>query len=250
MEKISIPNSQGKAIAAVVHHSETPTNRLAILCSGYLDSKDYHGLVELAKTLTVQGYTVVRFDATGIWDSEGSIEEYTMSQYLKDIASVLETMIYRQHYSHILLGGHSRGGVMAILYAARDARISSVLAIMPSTPSLSIQRRAPWEQNGFEVSLRNLPDKTGTLEFRVPFSHVLDREQYDVLHDVNKLHVPLILLAGELDTVVPPDNVRQIFDAANEPKQFILMPGIGHDYRHNLDEVQKVNKEIVNLLKL
>ncbi len=119
---------------------------------------------------------------------------------------------------------------------------------MPSQPYLDVQRRAKWQQTGFEVSQRDLPHQTGIRAFRVPFSHVIDREQYNVLEDVKKIHVPLILVAGELDTIVAPEKVKQIFDQANEPKQFILMQGIGHDYRHNLSEIEKVNKEIIKAL--
>src|SRR3989338_5134444 len=126
MEKVTIKNSLGKNISAIVTSPETKTDRLAILCPGYLDSKDYAHLVELAKTLVTKGYTTVRFDPTGTWESEGDISDYTTTQYLVDIKSVLEYMLREHNFKHVLLGGHSRGGQVAILYAARDARISLI----------------------------------------------------------------------------------------------------------------------------
>ena len=249
MEKVKIPNSSGKNISAVTDYPKTKTDKLAILCPGYLDSKDYSHLVELAKTLTKHGYTVVRFDPTGTWESDGDISDYTTTQYLDDIKSVLDFMLAQHTYTHILLGGHSRGGQLSILYAARDPRISLVLAIMPSSARTFVgSRREEWQKTGVSISQRDLPDKTGSKEFRIPYSHVLDRDKYDVVKDVARVHVPLILITGELDTVVLPKYVKEIFDAANEPKQFISIPGIGHDYRHNAKEIDNVNAQIIKAL--
>ena len=158
--KKTIPSSKGN-LAAVIHYPETKTERLAILCPGYLDSKDYDHLVRLAEVLTERGYTVVRFDPTGTWESEGSISEYLTSQYLNDIKNVLEYMLREGDYRYVLLGGHSRGGMVSILYAARDPRISLVLGIMPSSGrSMVGKRREDWQRSGFSISTRDVPGKT------------------------------------------------------------------------------------------
>jgi len=158
-------------------------------------------------------------------------------------------MLRQSNYKYILLGGHSRGGQVSILYAARDQRISIVLGIMPSSGPLTGQRREEWEKTGVSVSQRDLPDdRERKREFRVPFHHVLDRDQYDVVGDIKKLRCPIILIAGELDDLVLAEDVKEIFDNANKPKKFFIIPGIGHDYRLNDDEVKLVNKEILKFL--
>ncbi|MFH0853416.1 MAG: alpha/beta hydrolase [bacterium] len=248
IKKTTIPSTKGK-LAAAIHYSESKTDKLAILCPGFLDSKDYLGLVGLAEELAGRDYMVVRFDPTGTWESEGDSSDYNNTQYLIDIKSVLEYMLGLDSYQHILLGGHSRGGQLSILYAARDPRISMVLGIMPSSDhSLAGKRREDWQKNGVSISNRDLPDKSGTIEYRVPYSHVVDREKYDVVEDVKKITAPIILLAGELDKLVLPEHVKEIYDNANEPKKLIIVPGIGHDYRHRENEVKVVNKIILEQL--
>lgn len=243
-----IPSTKGN-LAAAIHYPENKTDKLAILCPGYLDSKDYRQLVGLAEALTERGYTIVRFEPTGTWKSEGDISDYTTSQYLEDIKNVLEYMLSRANYKHILLGGHSRGGQVSILYAARDSRIFIVLGIMPSSGPIQGQRREEWEKAGVSISQRDLPnDEDKTREFRVPFNHVLDRDQYDAVGDAKKIKVPIILIAGELDDLVPPDDVKEIYNKANEPKKFVVIPNIGHDYRHNDNEVKIVNEKILEQL--
>lgn len=250
MEKIKISNLKNKNIAAVVNYPKEKTDKLAILCPGYLDSKDYRGLSNLAEKLSGKDYVVVRFDPIGTWESEGDISEYTTTQYLADIKSVLEYMLSQRDYKIILLGGHSRGGKMSILYAARDSRITSVLAIMASSGPIEGQGREEWEKSEVKISQRDLPDdESKKIEFCVPFSHVLDHDQYDALADVKKIKTPIIFIAGELDEVVPAEDVKEIFDNANEPKKFIIIPNIGHDYRYNPSETEIVNNKIMEILE-
>ena len=250
MEKVKIPNSKGQNVAAVIERPKAKTEKLAILCPGFLDTKDYDHLVELAKVLADRGYTVVRFDPTGTWESEGEITDYTTSQYLSDVKSVLEYMLRESGYKNILLGGHSRGGMVSILYAARDPRISAVVGIMPSSPHSAFikHRREQWKRGGFRISKRDAPGTSEKREFRVPYAHAGDRDKFNVLKDVKRVHVPVVLLTGSLDVTVLPENVREIFDKANEPKQFIAIPKIGHDYRHNLSEIKIVNDKILEAL--
>lgn len=249
MEKIKILNSKGKNIVAVVHYPEKPTDRLAILCPGYLDSKDYKHMVGLAEALTKQKYTVVRFDPTGTWESEGDISEYTTTQCLSDIKSIIEYMFQKGGYAYLLLGGHSRGGMISILYAAHNPGVSAVLAIMPSSPySMSGKHRDEWQKTGFSVSQRNIPDREEKKEFRVPYSHAQDNDKYNVIDDVKKVKVPIVFLTGTLDEVVLPEDVKRIFNNANEPKRYILMDDIGHDYRHNQSEVEVVDDKIIKAL--
>ena len=247
MEGIKIQSSKGK-IAVVIHRPRIKTEKLAILCPGHLDSKDYSHLVYLANDLAVLGYTVVRFDPTGTWDSDGSISDYTTTQCFVDIRSIIEYMLRAENFKDILLGGHSRGGVVSKLYAVRDPRVSVVLAIMPPYSlirTVNKDKIEKWKVEGFRTSVRDIPNSQEKKEFKVPYSEVEDGKQYDVLNDVEKLHTPLILVAGELDDVILPEDVRLIYNKANEPKQFILLEGINHDYRHNIDEIKKVNQLVL-----
>jgi uncharacterized protein len=248
IKKIKIPSGKGN-LSASVHSPANTTDRLAILCPGFLDSKDYRHLVRLADELCDNGFAVVRFNPIGTWDSGGTISDYTTSQYLKDIQVVLEYMLDREKYTHILLGGHSRGGQVSILYAAKDPRISMVLGIMPSSGPMDGPAREEWEKNGIKISKRDLPDnKNKEKQFEVPFNHVLDSDKYDTVAAVKRISVPKIFITGELDDTVPAEDVEELFNNANEIKKFVNIPNIGHGYRRDENEISIVNKEILKQL--
>ena len=160
-------------------------------------------------------------------------------------------MLKEGDFSHILIGGHSRGGKVALMYAAGDPRISAVLGIMPSS-SRNIHtdaRRIEWKKKGYHVSSRDVPGTDEKKEFRLPYSHVEDNDRYNVLDFVKQIHVPIYLFAGEKDEAIPPSEVKRTYDEANEPKRFVIIPNIGHNYRFSDDEVEVVNKVIFRSLQ-
>lgn len=58
-----------------------------------------------------------------------------------------------------------------------------------------------------------------------PFLHT----KYDVKEKIKKTKVPLLVLHGERDEIVPIEQGREVFDAAPEPKKFFTIAGAGHN---------------------
>lgn len=243
MLQVKIPLSDGKQIAVTVHEPEKSSGVLAILCPGYLDSKDYTHLVELSKILGKRGYAVARFDPLGTWESEGAMDDYTMAHYIEAITAVKNFMLKNGNYKTIVLGGHSRGGRMSIIYAATHPDISYVIAIMPSVGR--DKTKTDDEDARTKRSTRDLPnDKSQKKRYDVPSAIVLDGLRYNALEHIAHVKAPILFIAGEKDTVVPVEEVRDIYNKAVSSKELRIIPNIGHDYRHSLEEVLLVNQEI------
>src|SRR6188472_3031779 len=85
--------------------------KLAILIPGRLDTKDYVNFVSHAKYLSGRGFFVVGFDPPGTWESPGTTDLVTTTNYIKAIDELIE---YYGNKPTLLLG-HSRGGAAATL---------------------------------------------------------------------------------------------------------------------------------------
>jgi uncharacterized protein len=48
------------------------------------------------------------------------------------------------------------------------------------------------------------------------------------------------VIAGDRDNVVPASLSRRLFDAAAEPKQYVVIPGVGHNDQGLLDGRQMI----------
>lgn len=70
--------------------------------------------------------------------------------------------------------------------------------------------------------------------------HWLLRDQYDSLAKIKDVHMPLLLLHGMLDDVVPVKFGKRLFAAANEPKQVEYVPEAGHNNVYNLRTQQLI----------
>lgn len=55
------------------------------------------------------------------------------------------------------------------------------------------------------------------------------RARYDSLKKISGVGAPLLMLHGDSDDIVPIKAGRTLFDAANEPKSFYVVPGAGHN---------------------
>lgn len=243
-EKIKIKSTKG-FLSAIIHHPENDSDKLAILCPGYLDTKDYPHLASLSHDLCNNGFISLRFDPTGTWESEGEIEDYNISQYLLDIESILNHMNLQKRYKTILLGGHSRGGQVSVLYAAEDPRITHVLGIMPSHYPIKPEKVEKWKTAGIKTSHLDIPGSHYSRTFDVPFSYVVDRDQYNTLSAIQKIKAPIFLIAGENDRISTPKEVYELYSHAKDLKGFVELPDMAHNYRLNNDDIRRINKTIL-----
>ena len=180
-------------------------------------------------------------------------KDYSISEYLENITQVINSV--KKTYSNlkkIILVVHSIGGMVAIIYASMHKEISGVVSIMPPQTYFreeNSKRDAEWAKEKYRLSERHLPwDETKVIQFNVPYSFAEDAKKYSALESVSKVKVPLFLIAGGQDTLIPPESIKEIYNKANQPKEFILLKEVGHDFRKNKKETEIVNatiKEIV-----
>ena len=107
---------------------------------------------------------------------------------------------------NIVLFGHSLGTGVATQMAAEF----HVRGLMLLAPYLSIPKMA---QHNYPI---------------YPVEYVvLDRFEND--GKIGSIHVPLLIVNGANDQIIPPSQGKLLFSLANEPKEFHSLPGRGHN---------------------
>jgi len=73
----------------------------------------------------------------------------------------------------------------------------------------------------------SIPDVGAKQYWYLPV-HLLATEKYDSLAKIGKVRAPLFIFHGADDGVIPVSQSEQLFNAANEPKERLVIPGAGH----------------------
>jgi pimeloyl-ACP methyl ester carboxylesterase len=96
-----------------------------------------------------------------------------------------------------------------------------------SAVSLELALDHPAAALVLEAPFTSVPDvaRTTLLAPLAPFV----RTRYESLARVPRLRMPLLVMQGDRDEVIPPALGRRLFDAAPRPKRYYAIPGAGHN---------------------
>ena len=138
----------------------------------------------------------------------------------------------------MVLAGHSLGGICIALYAIQHPGTVHALAPLGTVVSGQLSTQSPqyahgelqqWEKTGWRM--QESRSRPGVIK-KLKWSHMVDRLQYDVLPEVHKLTMPVLLVTGELDTSCPPAHQQILFDVLPVGKKELhIIPGAPHTFR-------------------
>jgi fermentation-respiration switch protein FrsA (DUF1100 family) len=72
--------------------------------------------------------------------------------------------------------------------------------------------------------------------------------EFDNLNKIQSLSVPLVILQGDKDKVVPPKMAQRLFNQAREPKAIYLIPDGGHNDLFRVGD-EKYKSAWINLVR-
>lgn len=184
----------------------------AILCHGLISSKESAKYLSLSQILADNGIASCRFDFQGCGESEGSIEETTLTKRVGDLDAVCDWTIAHPSIdaSRIGLLGSSFGGSTSLVKAARDRRIRCLC--LWATP--------------FKLENKEDPSAEGIVFKEDIYT---DFATYDLLAEARKVSQGLVV-HGKMDEVVPFSEGEAIFSNLKEPKRLELIEGGDHTF--------------------
>jgi pimeloyl-ACP methyl ester carboxylesterase len=182
-------------------------------------------MLEYAQVLHQAGYSTLLFDFRGRGDSDG--DAVTLGFYeQQDVLAAVEYLRSRDDVDIGRVGalGISMGGAVAILAAAQEPAIRTVVA---DSPFESAEQAI---EEGFTrvVGLPAFPFAPITLQFikwRLGASPdgVIPRDYIAAISPR-----PILIIHGLADTAVSSANSESLFAAALDPKELWLLPGVNH----------------------
>jgi len=212
---------------------------------------------QLADALAERGFMVLRYDKRGVGQSGGRIETVTLEDYADDVMAVIKWLGKRDDVDprRMAVVGHSEGGSVAMLAAAKEKKIASIV-LVAATGSTGAD--LVLEQQRHQLELMKLPDTERQqkieLQQKVQAAVISEKGwegvpeevrrqadtawfksllQFDPARVMPQIKQPILILQGDLDTQVPPHHAEQLAELARKrkkapPIESVHLPGVNH----------------------
>lgn len=225
-EKIKFKNEKGQKLAARLELPENEPRGFAIFAHCFTCNKNFTAVRNIGKALTGEGIAVLRFDFTGLGESEGDFENTNFSSNVEDLISAANFLKENYTPPKILIG-HSLGGAAVIFAASKIDSVEAVATVgAPSDPrhvSHLFADEIP------EIKARGEARLTiGGREFNIQNQFLEDMNEKNMTLRLEELRKALLVMHSPQDTVVGIDNAAEIYQAAWHPKSFISLDGADH----------------------
>ncbi len=230
-ERLKYPGAFGTELAARLDRPAGPRGAeepaaYALFAHCFTCSKDLKAVGRISRALVARGIAVLRFDFTGLGESEGDFADTNFSSNLDDLLATADYLRQTRQAPKLLIG-HSLGGAAVLAAAARVPESVAVATIGAPSDTRHLKdtllRSAPElaEADEAEVVL-------GGRTFRVKRQFLDDLHRQQVLAAVGELGRALLIFHSPVDEVVDVDHARRIYQAAPHPKSFVSLDGADH----------------------
>ena len=237
--KLSIPTNTHTLNAKLEVPSDNKIKQYAIFAHCFTCNSDLGVVRHISRSLTQKGIAVLRFDFTGLGQSEGTFTDTNFSGNVSDILKVNEYLAEYYQAAEILIG-HSLGGTAILMAAAKLKNIKAMVTI--GSPS-----EASHVQHLFEHQKEKI-EKTGEAEVNIggrPFNikkqFIDDLQETNVLKVVKSLRIPYLILHSPQDKIVEISNASELYQSAFHPKSFISLDGADHLLSRKVDALYAAN---------
>jgi dipeptidyl aminopeptidase/acylaminoacyl peptidase len=224
-ERVSFVTEDGVPLAGWLIGPDHPGKKTPgiIICHGLGANRS--DFTDLAVMLARRGYWVLAFDFRAHGESGGSRSSLGHHEQ-KDVLAALAFLAERPGIDRNRIGifGFSLGGSTAILTAARTGKFAAVAADSSFT---SLRDQAREAITGF-YHLPSFPFvNLAVLGYEMYFQTAVRNIAPEFV--IGKIApVPVFIIAGEGDEMIPVVNGRRLFRAAQEPKELWVIPVGGH----------------------
>lgn len=197
-----------------------------ILAHCFTCTSNWTAIRNISRALNLHGLGVLRFDFTGLGESEG---DFSATNFTSNIADLLTAARYLEtHYrAPSLLVGHSLGGA-AVLCAAQQ--LESVRAVVTiGAPYEPVHLEHLLSGGLAEIEAQGAAEvHIGGRPFRIQQQFIDDIRQYNTHDSINRLGRALLVMHSPQDRIVAIDNAASIYGAARHPKSFVSLDGADH----------------------
>lgn len=238
-ERYEFPNTRGEKLAAVLDLPLGEATAFALFAHCFTCGKDIRAAKSISERLAAHGIAVLRFDFTGLGDSQGEFANTHFTSNVDDLVAAADHL-RKNRKAPALLIGHSLGGAAVLAAAHRIAEARAVVTIAaPADPAhvtglFKDDVGTIRDKGEVDVRLAGRP-------FRIRREFLDDIAEQMLMDRVANLKKALLIFHSPTDPTVGIDNASRIFTTAKHPKSFVSLAGADHLLSKRTDAIYVAN---------
>ena len=227
--KVAFRGATGEKLAAVLELPDggEPAG-WAVFAHCFTCTKDIFSARHMTAGLARRGFGVMRFDFTGLGESEGDFAAANFSSNVRDLVCAADFMREADGTdAPVLMVGHSLGGAAVLAAAGEVPEVRAVATVgAPAEPAhvahlFTGAENEIREKGEAEVLLAGRP-------FKIRRQFLDDIEGAKLAGKIRGLNRALLIFHSAADATVDIGNARKIFEAARHPKSFVSLDRADH----------------------
>lgn len=225
--KVSFTSASGESLSGILESpSGASPHNYVVFAHCFTCTKNLNAIRHISAALVANGFAVLKFDFTGLGDSEGEFAETSFTSNVSDLTRAAD-FLSDNYGAPTMLVGHSLGGAAVLAAAEKIPGIKAVATIgAPCAPEhIEHLFDGAWDQ--FEKS-GQAKINIGGRSFIIGKQFIDDIRAQDPLRTIGRLKRALMIMHSPGDTIVGIDNAACIYQAARHPKSFISLDGADH----------------------
>ncbi|MDP1618170.1 bifunctional alpha/beta hydrolase/OsmC family protein [Phenylobacterium sp.] len=223
--RFDFENAAGRRLSGVLETGVSPPRAYVVFAHCFTCDKRSHAAVRISRALADKGFGVLRFDFTGLGESEGDFGA-GLSSDVADVVSAVEAMNAAGHEVQVLVG-HSFGGAAVLAAAGQCPTVRAVAVVNAPASAEHVLRHIEGAEASGEIE-GPVPVEIAGRKFELGAGFIADLAEQDQTQRIAHLKRALLILHAPRDEVVGIDNATEIFVAARHPKSFISLDDADH----------------------
>ena len=225
-QTLTFSNAQGTALAAKLDLPEGPPRAHAVFAHCFTCSKDSKAAAFVSQALAARGIATLRFDFTGLGQSDGDFADSSFSANVGDLLAAVDHL-RRHHAAPRILIGHSLGGAAVLVAAAHVPEARAVVTIGAPCDPAHVKHLFAAGHDDIAAQGEALVN-IGGRPFRIRREFVEDLERQTNAQSIATLRKALLVMHAPRDATVSIDNAAEIFTRAKHPKSFVSLDDADH----------------------
>jgi uncharacterized OsmC-like protein/pimeloyl-ACP methyl ester carboxylesterase len=234
--RLEIKNKKGLKLQAYLElPANQKPNHFAIFAHCFSCNSNFNAVKNISRSISNNGFGVLRFDFTGLGRSEGEFAESHFSANVEDLLDV-SAFLEKNYKAPSLLIGHSLGGAAIIAAASKLESVKAVATVgAPATVSHVTHL--------FSHAIDDIPEKgevevqIGGRPFKINKDFVADFGKTDLPKIIKELRKPILVMHAPFDKIVGIENAHQIYHSAIHPKSFVSLDDADHLLSKSSDSI-------------